>query len=302
MSFKNGIRVLSLFDGLSCGQIALNRAGFKIDNYDAYEIDKYAISITQKNFPKTNQKGNVFEAKFAQADLLIGGSPCTHWSISKRNRETTSCGLGFDLFREYVRALEESNARYFIYENNYGIHQDIQNEISKALGVEPILIDSSLVSAQQRKRLYWTNIPFELPKEKQIYVKDILENTEEGRVFGEFTFNGKQDFTGYADRLLRIGQIGKGWQGQRIYNINGKTVNLTANGGGQGAKTGLYLVDYNNIKIVRKLTCLEAERAQTIPDGYTIGVSDTQRYKMIGNGWTIDVIVAILKGLKKLKV
>lgn len=294
---KNDLRVLSLFDGMSCGQIALKKAGINISEYNAAEIDKYAIGITKKNFPKTNHIGDVFSAEFKPADLLIGGSPCTFWSISKRNRETTSCGLGFDLFSQYVRALDDAKPKYFLYENNFGIHQDIQDEITKALGVKPIMIDSALVSAQKRKRLYWTNIPYKPLEDKKIYAKDILENTEIGRVFGEFTFNGKEEIITPHNGLLRIGSIGKGGQGQRIYSIHGKTVNFTANGGGQGAKTGLYLTDYNDIKIVRKLIPLEAERGQTIPEGYTEGVSDTQRYKLIGNGWTCDVISNFLLGM-----
>lgn len=290
------MKVLSLFDGMSCGQIALQKAGFKVEKYQAAEIDKYAIAITKKNFPDTIHLGNVFDINYKEieADLLIGGSPCTFWSISKRDRETSSCGLGYELFHQYEIALKTVKPKYFLYENNFGIHQDIQDAISEALGVQPILIDSALFSAQRRKRLYWTNIPFCMPEPKKIYVKDILEETDKGQVTGYRITREDEPLT---DTTLRIGSIGKGGQGQRIYSINGKSVNLTANGGGQGAKTGLYLIDYKGEKIVRKLTPLEAERLQTVPDGYTEGVSDTQRLKMIGNGWTVDVIAYILSGM-----
>lgn len=293
------MRVISLFDGMSCGQLALEKAGIKVEKYLASEIDKYAIEITKRNFKKTEHIGNVFEIdykKIGKQDLLIGGSPCTFWSISKKDRETTSEGFGFDLFKQYLRGLEETKADYFLYENNFSIHKNIQEEISRYLGVKPIMIDSALFTGQKRKRLYWTNIEgIKTPESKNIYVKDILENTEKGKIEGEFIWNGKKEKP--EKEILtpwRIGQIGKGGQGQRIYSIYGKSVNLTANGGGQGAKTGLYLVEYKGKKIVRKLTPLECERLQGVIEGYTLGMSDTQRYKMLGNGWTIDVIAYIL--------
>ena len=156
------MNVLSLFDGISCGMVALERARIPIDNYIAYEIDKFAIQTSEKNYPQIVRRGNVFDVVFSDfrgVDLLIGGSPCTYWSIAKKDRETTCDGEGFRLFMQYVRALDETGARYFLYENNHSIHQNIKDEISKRLGVQPIMINSVLVSAQQRKRCYWTNIP-----------------------------------------------------------------------------------------------------------------------------------------------
>ena len=147
------MKVLSLFDGISCGMAALERAGIPVEKYVAFEIDKYAIAISQKNYPQIKQRGNVLEGDFTQYkgfDLLIGGSPCTYWSIAKRGRETTCEGLGWTLFQEYVRALKESGCRWFLYENNYSIHKDIKTAISLALGVEPIMINSALVSAQSK--------------------------------------------------------------------------------------------------------------------------------------------------------
>jgi DNA (cytosine-5)-methyltransferase 3A len=290
------LSVISLFDGISCGRLALERANIIVETYCAYEVDKYAIKISQSNYPDIIQCGNVLGADFIKHkgfDLLLGGSPCTYWSINKKYRETTRNGIGFDLFMRYVNAKNESECKYFIYENNYKIHVDIQNEISYLLGVEPILINSQLVSGQSRNRLYWTNIPIvALPKQKDICVIDIIDNVEKENLISETIFN-VDDIPIKENKIKRIGTIGKGGQGERIYSIYGKSVNLTANGGGRGAKTGLYKIG----NTVRKLTPIECERLQTIPDNYTQGISDTQRIKCIGNGWTIDVISHILKNI-----
>lgn len=310
------MKVLSLFDGISCGRLALERANLPVKRYDAFEIDKYAIAVSKNNFPDIVHHGDVFKGdfkKFKGYDLLIGGSPCTYWSVAKKGRETTADGEGFRLFMEFVRALKESQCRYFIYENNYSIHQNIKAEISEKLGVQPIMINSALVSAQNRKRCYWTNIPSVIqPQDKGILLKDILESgigwqdksycmtaSYNGAVFRN-TLERKQR-TMVAEPVIkpiRVGEYGKGGQGQRIYSVYGKSVSLTANGGGQGAKTGLYKIDLpDGDYIIRKLTPVEAERLQTLPDNYTMGISNTQRYKCIGNGWTVDVIAHILGGL-----
>ena len=174
------MRVLSLFDGISCGMLALERAGIPVESYDAFEIDKYAVTVSTNNFPEIKHHGNVFNSdftKFKGYDLLLGGSPCTYWSIAKKDREITSDGMGFQLFMQYVRALRESECRYFLYENNQSIHQNIKDEISKYLGVEPIMINSALVSAQNRKRCYWTNIPnVTQPDDLGIMLADVLES------------------------------------------------------------------------------------------------------------------------------
>lgn len=348
------MKVLSLFDGISCGRLALERAGLPVECYDAFEIDKYAVTVSKNNYPDIVHHGNVFDGDFTEFkgyDLLLGGSPCTYWSVAKKNREITSDGEGFRLFMEYVRALNESKCKYFLYENNYSIHQNIKDEISKRLGVEPIMINSALVSAQNRKRCYWTNIPVtSFPADKGILLKNILESgvawqdksycmtarysgaiisntlerkqrtmiaepigvAQRGRYVDdnkteqhiEVREDGKSNCltTVQKDSLvcapIRIGQYGKGGQGQRIYSVRGKSVTLSANGGGQGAKTGLYKIDLpDGDYIIRKLTPIEAERLQTLPDNYTSGISNTQRYKCIGNGWTVDVIAHILGGL-----
>ena len=356
------MKVLSLFDGISCGMLALQRAGIPVEKYDAFEIDRYAVQVSEKNFPEIVHHGNVFDGNFKDFqgyDLLIGGSPCTYWSIAKKNREVSSDGEGFRLFMEFVRAKEESECRYFLYENNKSIHQNIKDEISKQLGVQPIMINSALVSAQQRKRCYWTNIPnVTQPDDKGILLNDILDNavswtdksycmtsTYDGAVLRNtlerrqrtmvavpvcvnsqsgnetiptrkqpslcdriysiegkspaFTSSYKTNIAVPVTSPVRIGEYGKGSQGQRIYSVYGKSVTLSANGGGQGAKTGLYKIDLpDGDYIIRKLTPVEAERLQTLPDNYTEGISNTQRYKCIGNGWTVDVIAHIFSGLE----
>ena len=170
------MKVLSLFDGISCGMLALQRAGIPVECYDAFEIDKYAVTVSKRNFPVIVHHGNVYDGDFTQFqgyDLLLGGSPCTYWSIAKKDREVDCNGEGFRLFKEYVRALEESGCKYFLYENNYSVHQRIKDEITRVLGVEPIMINSALVSAQNRKRCYWTNIPFaSFPADKGILLKN----------------------------------------------------------------------------------------------------------------------------------
>ena len=302
------MRVLSLFDGISCGQVALERAGIPVEVYYASEIDKYAIQITQKNYPDTIQLGDINNIDFTEfigkVDLLIGGSPCQDLSISKNNRQGLQ-GSRSGLFYKYVEALETIKPKYFLLENVASMKKEDKDTITSILGVEPILINSALVSAQQRKRLYWTNIPnITQPPDKGILLRDILESglpyLEKAEALTA-SYNGavfwnsiqKHQRTMIAEPI-RIGQYGKGGQGQRIYSVQGKSVSLSANGDGQGAKTGLYKIDLPDGEyLIRKLTPLECERLQTLPDNYTEGISNTQRYKCIGNGWTVDVIAHI---------
>ena len=384
------MNVLSLFDGISCGMVALERAGIPVDRYIAYEIDKYAIQTSEKNYPEIVRRGNVFEGGFSDyqgIDLLIGGSPCTYWSIAKRDRETDCGGEGFKLFMQYVRALDDTGAQYFLYENNFSIHQNIKDEISRRLGVQPVMINSALVSAQQRKRCYWTNIPnITQPADKGILLKDIIDNAVpwQGKSYcltanysGAYLKNTlERHLRTMVAVPIRIGDIGSNAQAHRVYSVHGKSITLSANNGGQGGGTGLYAVpamrvtegtkqgcvdimpgecvdlSYPNSKsrrgramrekshclttscnfyqycgttdkpiykvenglieidgkpypikikdgcyIIRKLSPVECERLQTLPDNYTAGVSDRQRYRRLGNGWTVDVIAHILGGL-----
>lgn len=301
------MNVLSLFDGMSCGQIAFDKLGIKfngIENkYFASKIDKYAIFVCKKNYPNTIHLGDIRNIKacdLPKIDILIGGSPCQGFSIAGKQ-------LNFEderskLFFEYVRLLKECNPKLFLLEN-VKMKKEWQDIISEQLGVNPIEINSALVSGQQRKRLYWTNIKnIKIPENKNIYLKDILEYgfTDKNKSYCiDANYYKSGDLDSYInrkrrqlvfDKPIRIGHFNSGGQGDRIYSVNGKAVNLSANGGGRGAKTGLYETDIG----VRKLTPVECERLQTIPDNYTCGVSNTQRYKMLGNGWTVDVIKHIL--------
>jgi len=174
-----GIRVVSLFDGISCGRVALERAGYAFSEYAAFEIDKYARAVSRYNYPDVRQCGDVLGADFSQYsgyDIVIGGSPCTFWSIAKSNREADKCGNGWKLFVRFVEAVRRVKPRYFLYENVSSMPKAIKECITEELGVEPILINSALVSAQHRKRLYWTNINgIAQPEDKGILLKDILE-------------------------------------------------------------------------------------------------------------------------------
>ena len=315
-----GIKVLSLFDGISCGMIALERAGITVDRYVAYEVDKYAISVSERNYPMIEHCGDVFGGNFYKYkgfDLLLGGSPCTYWSIAKKGREIAPDGIGGQLFAQYVRALKESECKYFLYENNYSIHKDIQEYISDQLEVSPIMINSALVSAQNRKRLYWTNIPVGMmPIDQNIRLQDILESGmatktksycmtasyhKVGNTAEEIIHDAEKHIRSRVYEPIRIGTVeGKGQSREwRIYSVKGKSISICGCAGGGGAKTRLYKVDLpDGDYIIRKLTPTEAERLQTLPDGYTEGISDTQRYKCIGNGWTVDVIAHILKSMK----
>ena len=293
------MNIFSAFDGMSCAHIALDRAGIRVDKYYASEIDASAIAITNKNYPNTIQLGDIYDIDFNNIndiDILFGGSPCTYWSIAKSNRETTSSGIGFDLFKQYVRAKEKLKPKYFIYENNASIHKTIQDEITKYLGVSPILINSSLVSAQFRKRLYWTNIPnITKPNNKDLILRDIIDFSIDNDINREKNIINPVKCNIKRNKSNKIANLGRGYQGQRVYSIDGKSITLTANGGGTGHKTGLYEI---NSKI-RRLTPNEAEQLQTVPIDYTKGVSDSQRYKMLGNGWTINVISHILMEIRK---
>ena len=367
---------------MSCGQLALQRAGFEVDRYMACEIDKYGMQVTRKNFPNTIQMGDVCALKgenLPPIDLLMGGSPCQGFSFAGKQ-------LNFDdprsaLFFEFVRLLEETKPKYFLLEN-VRMKQEYQDIISEHLGVKPIMINSALMSAQNRVRLYWTNIPnIEQPEDKGIVLKDVLEGgvsvkgaakrnqvTKRGI---EAQLNIRKDdksncvvaswphkLNGCVEyRPCELKEFDpdstchhvatatdiKGNESiKRVYADSGESPTITTMGGGHrepkvlcGAWRGRYIKDgkrqdhkgsvagkteqrleirqdgktntlttvqKDNVVVVpptyRKLTPLECERLQTVPDDYTEGVSNTQRYKMLGNGWTVDVIKHIFKGMK----
>lgn len=229
--------------------------------------------------------------------ILIGGSPCTYWSIcQKNNRETTCNGQGWELFKNYLIAKQLFQPDYFLYENNCSASDEIKNEIEHSLSQKRIEFNSSLVSAQNRNRFYVTNIPnIVLPKDKGLTVRDILDTENDEKIYhmSDELPNKRPSKTG----IKRVGLVNhSNSQGNRVYSIDGKSVTLTANGGGMGAKTGLYLMDNGD---VRKLSVKEAMRLQTVPEYIKFNCSNTQIYKQLGNGWTIDVIKEFFKQLPK---
>lgn len=364
------MKILSLFDGISSGRLALERAGIPVEKYYASEIDKYAIQVAQKNYPDTIQVGDVTKLNYLElldVDMVIGGSPCQDLSIAKQNREGLR-GARSGLFWKYVEALEVIRPKWFLLENVASMRNEDRDAITETLKkiypeTECIMINSALVSAQQRKRYYWTNWHVEQPQDKGILLKDILESGESlndkshcldanyhkgtslehyaekrnreivveplgCRVVGRKTDeNGvrhddwnvptrqrveinenpqkancistvsKDSMVAEPVRIGELDGLGKG-QANRIYSVRGKSVCLNANGGGGGAKTGLYKVDLpDGDYIIRKLTPVECARLQTMPDHWCDGISATQQYKCLGNGWTCDVIAWIFSQL-----
>lgn len=292
------LKVVSMFDGISCGMVALERAGIPVEVYKAYEIDGDAIQISKTNYPMIEHCGDVFKGDYTiyqGFDILIGGSPCQWWSVSRgsNERETTSSGFGWELFSQYVRALNESKCPYFLYENNESMSDDIKNEITKSLGVEPIMIDSADFSAQIRKRYYWTNIPVILDYIPSTLVFKDIEYQEEHTIhsFEKYknTLKVNEDNT-----VWKWDTSGKGYYSQQS-RARSKEVKMNTLPASGTDKNNIYLGNYT----YRKIHPIEAERLQTLPDNYTSCLNATgKRIKACGNGWTVDVIVFLLKGLK----
>ena len=379
------MKVLSLFDGMACGMIAMQLAGVEVESYDAYEIDKYAIKTAQHNFPMIKEHGDVFSADFTQyegVDFLIGGSPCTYWSIAQtKNRETVASGMGWELFSQYVRALHEAKPKYFIYENNKSMSKSIRASIDETFGFEAVLINSALVSAQNRQRLYWvgkrnpdgtySKVDVELPEDRGILLRDILETgicwrdksytldanyykggnltslekqsghrlmaaeplitTPDGKSFCitateykgsnpqqtltkhrrtkvaepvNITQDGKAQClraTYYKDGIrnmvantvdrktcvaesIRIGTYPTSdgrlvnSQGNRIYSVDGKAVTQSAQGGGWGAKTGLYDVPYNCDVVITEnsIRCQRRDKKHSTVQGSHVNFTDVK--------------------------
>ena len=369
------MNVLSLFDGMSCGQIALDQLGVPVKNYFAAEIDKYAIKVAQANYPDMIHLGDVRDVQTYRdhlmddfdrghkIDLLIGGSPCQGFSFAGKQ-------LNFDdprskLFFEYVRLLKALKPKYFLLEN-VRMKKESMDVITEMLGVEPVAINSNLVSAQNRHRLYWTNIPMDgIPEDRGIVLSDILEDRpvdahyEAGKKLVKNYKGGNQLNPSYKSQANtihplqgKVGALCAGTHGygngyvptksglilagyadlkghgynKRVYHPDGKGPNLCASSGGNlepkilqkgrgWNKGGLKALDgktptistsawehnnhltYDEGLTWRKLTPLECERLQTVPEGYTAHVSNTQRYRMLGNGWTVEVIKHIMKGI-----
>ena len=401
-----GIKVLSCFDGLACGMLAFMAAGIEVDRYVAFEIDKYAVQTSSHNFPMIEHRGDVFQADFTEFrgfDFLVGGSPCTYWSIAqKNNRETEASGMGWELFSQYVSALKEAQPMYFLYVNNKSMSNAIRESITETFGFEPICINSALVSAQNRQRLYWvgkrnldgtySKVHVDQPEDRGFLLRDVLDgitDREKGRCVlssigrtttreyfkkdqgtmalepvcvaerGRYAENGiEQRFEAREDGKANVlttvqkdnqvcepvkvgalprpnGELSTS-QAFRVYSLDGKSVNITAGGWGAGGKTGLYAIPvefdgYRPIKavsgadgkeytvyevkdgqitikgkqypiklsdgyyIIRKLPVSECKRLQTVPEEYEFPVSDSQAYKMLGNGWTVEVIAHLIR-------
>ena len=280
------INVFGTFDGMSGGQLALNKNGIIYD-YFASEVDPYAIKVTQTNFPKTIQLGDIVQIKASdlpKIDLLLGGSPCQGFSFSGKM-------LNFNdprskLFFEYARLLNELQPKYFLLEN-VKMKKEYQDVISSYLGVEPIEIDSRLLSAQKRRRLYWTNIPdVTIPKDKKIYLKDILLDRNDERLIIEIPTEARIN---YIKR-----RAAKGWTKNKWNTIDTEKAECLTAVCYKSMKEFVYEDEYG----LRFFSCIEMERLQTVPDNYTNMVSKSQRLKMLGNGWTIDVIAHILSFMK----
>lgn len=284
------MKVLSLFDGISCGMVALERAEIQVDRYVAYEIDGNAIKISQKNYPQIEHCGDVTTADFTQYkdfDLLIGGSPCQ--DLCSMGSHEGLKGKKSSLFFEYVRALEETKPKYFLLENNASMTQQNKDTITTIFGIEPIMINSADFSAQNRKRLYWTNIPVDKWQAKEVTIGDIAEPESEKNEYDVTDKVIKYSSAEYAGRKIQKTVT------SNIRCMSQKSKCLGTRCGDYGNNTGLIMKQRDRYYIV---TPIEAERLQTLPDAYTAGVPDKKRYFAIGNGWTVDVIAHIFKGLK----
>ena len=288
---RKRMKVLSLFDGISCGMIALERAGTRVERYVAYEIDENAIKVSKHNYPQIEHCGDVTKADFTQYegfDLLIGGSPCQ--DLCNMGSHKGLAGEKSSLFFEFARALKEVKPKYFLLENNASMTKENKAIITRIMGVNPIMINSADFTPQNRKRLYWTNIPILKWTPKKLVLSDIAQPIEQ-----------KQEFL-ITDKVFKY--LSEEYTGRKIQrtvsesirNLNEKSRCLCTRSYDIGNNSGLCLYQDGEYFVA---TPIECERLQTLPDDYTFGISNPQRYKCIGNGWTVDVIAHILKGLKE---
>ncbi len=296
------MNVLSLFDGMSCGQLALRKAGIEYDSYYASEVDADAIQVAMRNFPKTIQLGDVRNIKASDLppiDLLIGGSPCQDFSNVKIVGGVVKQALGLDgeksrLFYEYLRLFTELKPRWFLLENIGSMKKEYVRIIDQLMGVEGIKICSSRFVPQIRNRIYWTNILYNSFPRKECgqTVFDLLEPKVDDKYF--LTEKMKSCVMSVNDK----------WTHKPRTDLP-VAVPLTATMHKMhraGIDNYYTFKDHPSDKSdLRRLTPVECERLQGAPDGYTAGVSDTQRYRMLGNGWTVDVIAHILKGIEREK-
>ena len=273
------MNVLSLFDGISCARVAFDRAQITIDKYYASEISEQAIRVSSMNYPDIVHIGDVKDIDFntySGIDIVVGGSPCSWWSNArtanhcKDTRERTIDGNGYELFQYYVQAVRQTKCRYFIYENNYSMSKEVMNQISTDLGVQPIMIDSALVSAQSRKRYYWTNIQVDIPADRHIMLSDIIEDAVTGAAI-----RNQKTKDGYDHRT----DIRKDGKSNCLVTFATKRNNC------------IQLKDNS----IRPLTADEFELLQTLPIGYTKCLSESGRKSVCALGWTVDVIAYIMK-------
>lgn len=288
------MKVISMFDGIACGLVALKNLGIEIDEYYAYEIDKDAIKIANKNHSEIIQCGNVLAADFQQyqnIDLLLGGSPCQDLSIVKNRDRSGLNGKKSSLFWCYKEALDIVKPRYFLFENVGNMRECDKSIITAALGVEPIKINTSLFLPQNRERLYWTNLPLlPLPTATEQKFSDLMEPAAAEKYY----YNKPFRMETHTDKnVIAILDLNTHEALKRVYNPNGIIGCLTCVSGGYQEKK-VYDMAANR---VRKLTPIEYERLQGLPDNYTEGLSNSKRYTVCGNGWSIPVIEHILKGL-----
>lgn len=295
-----GLNVLSLFDGISCGQVALERAKIKVNKYYSSEIEPSTIKITQKNYPNTIQLGDITNVtedvldSIMPIDIVIGGSPCQDLSNYKYDRgEVTGLnGEKSGLFYEYIRILKYIKPKYFLLENVASMGDQWKDMITDILEVEPIMINSSLVCAAERKRLYWTNIPnVVLPEDKGIIIKDIIQPYYE--VDKKYWYDKPFTYNGDDKKVQCTLHINGHRNMKEVYNQNGKCNTLLCDGDGGNRQKKVYQDGR-----CRKFTPLEYERMQTLSDNYTDCVCDSKRYTGVGNGWTIDIIAHIFSFIK----
>ena len=294
------MKVLSLFDGISCGMVALERAGIPVDAYYASEIDKHAIAISQKNYPNIIRLGDVtrwreWDIPWAEIDLLIGGSPCQGFSFAGKqlNFNDPRSKLFFE-FVDILNQIKKHNPDVKFFLENVKMKKEYVQTITDYLWVEPIEINSELVSAQNRKRLYWTNIENTTsPEDKRIEIKDVICEVEQEELIGKFKNCIRKNVVSQYEEIInsnkKIHQLkcSSGWQDNKV-GIT-KTPTLRA-----GNSFCLIKTPENKIRLI---TITEAERLQNLPDGYTEGVAENNRFSAVGNGWTVDVIAHIFKGL-----
>jgi len=344
-NFIDDLMTMQYFDtftGIGAGSLAIQSIIPNAECVGFSEIDKYSEAVYKLHFPNHKNFGDISKIDIANLpnfDLLIGGSPCQDVSRAKQNRQGLD-GSRSGLFFKYLEILNVKKPKYFILENVNSMRKEDKDKISECVGIQPVMINSALVSAQQRKRLFWVGklvdgkyeqVIIPQPNDRGILLKDILEKEVEEKYFlsdkeinymnGDsgkysdrysFTNDDRKEksntlvanlYRGVPYNTIKVGHFNKGGQGDRVYSPDGKSVTLSANGGGRGAKTGLYIVESSDI---RKLTPLECERLQTFPDNYTkLGIfdgvekpiSNSQRYKQLGNSFTVEVIKHILNNI-----